>query len=312
MKSILTKEIIKRRFSDTRVHVPPKGTFNSLVNQQPYTWTVNKFATRNVVNQCRFKSFPDPYISSIQFMAWQDNTVSEANRNVWMQFWIALDVCDYICMIVDSRNIDFFFEEEILEIGKPLILIINKYDLGRESAVSRKVMQLRNRIFRIFKFSSIDQKVNDEFLLFLRQNGNRKYAMIGYPNVGKSTLIKIISNHVKIKISNTPGKTKFVQAYKFTGIVFLDVPGLVFKRHSREELLIYNIVNVDQSKIDYEKLYVLILQRVSLDKILNHFKIKECTGTFDGLILAIEEQRKWSKERFFRTLLKNYFTGKLA
>ncbi|ELQ75133.1 putative GTP-binding protein MMR1 [Trachipleistophora hominis] len=318
MKSVLTKEIIKRRFGEPVPLRSKKENFGSSINHQLHISAVNNFAAKNVANPCKHKSFPDPYISYIQFLAWQNNTVAEMNRNVWLQFWIATDVCDYICVVVDSRNVGFFFEEELLEMGKPVILIMNKYDLCNgnvpdDNNFFRNRFKFVDRIFKIFKFSNVDQHVNIEFLEFLKSQGNRKYAMIGYPNVGKSSLIKTISNHVKIKISSTPGKTKFVQSYQFTDILFLDVPGLVFKRHSREELLIYNIINVDQSKIDYEKLFELLLQKISMIQIIEHFKIKllNTNCTLDELLAEIVKQRKWAKERFFRKLLKDFFEGKI-
>ena len=318
MRSVLTKEIIRRRFNEPMSLKSKKESFSSSINHQFHISAVNNFAAKNVPNPCKHSSFPDPYVSYIQFLAWQSNTVAEMNRNVWMQFWIAVDACDFVCVVVDSRNVDFFFEEELLEMGKPVILIMNKYDLLSGSVTncednSQRAKTFGDRIFKTFRFSNVDQHVNNEFLGFLRSQDNKKYAMIGYPNVGKSTLIKTISNHVKIKISNTPGKTKFVQSYQFTGILFLDVPGLVFKRHSREELLIYNIINVDQSKINYERLFMLLLQKISRKQMCEHFKIRPLSNscTLDDLLAEIERQRKWSKERFFRQLLKDFFDGKI-
>lgn len=310
MKSLLTKEIIRRRFGVPVIH-KKKESFSSSTVHAPHISALNNFATKNIVNLCKFSSFPDPHISQIQFLAWQNNTVAEMNRNVWLQFWIATGICDYICVVVDARNIDFFFEEELLELGKPVILILNKSDLWVKGS-EKKIEKHRSSFFKIFRFSNVEEKLNIDFISFLKQQGGKKYAMIGYPNVGKSTLIKTISNHVKIKVGSSPGKTKFVQSYKFTDVIFLDVPGLVFKRHSREELLVYNILNVDQSKINYEVLFSLILEKVEFEKVLHHFKIKLESQALDDLLFEIKKQRKWPKERFFRKLLKDFFDGKIV
>ncbi|CAK0800234.1 unnamed protein product [Prorocentrum cordatum] len=54
-------------------------------------------------------------------------------------------------------------------------------------------------------------------------------GFVGYPNVGKSSVINALFGAKKVSMSRTPGKTKHLQTLELTGGLSLcDCPGLVF------------------------------------------------------------------------------------
>jgi len=62
-----------------------------------------------------------------------------------------------------------------------------------------------------------------------------EYAFIGRSNVGKSSLINMLTNHKKLaKISGTPGKTQLINHFKINDNWFLvDLPGYGYARTSK-------------------------------------------------------------------------------
>lgn len=57
--------------------------------------------------------------------------------------------------------------------------------------------------------------------------------MVGYPNVGKSSIINTIVGKKKVGVANMPGKTKHFQTLILNNKVTLcDCPGLVFPKVS--------------------------------------------------------------------------------
>jgi len=64
-----------------------------------------------------------------------------------------------------------------------------------------------------------------------------EYAFIGRSNVGKSSLINMLTNHKKLaKTSGTPGKTQLINHFKINDNWFLvDLPGYGYARTSKSQ-----------------------------------------------------------------------------
>lgn len=73
-------------------------------------------------------------------------------------------------------------------------------------------------------------------------------GFIGYPNVGKSSVINALCETKKVSVSATPGKTKHLQTIKLREDVTLcDCPGLVFPSFlsSKAEMVLCGVLIVD-------------------------------------------------------------------
>ena len=64
-----------------------------------------------------------------------------------------------------------------------------------------------------------------------------EYAFIGRSNVGKSSLINMLTNQAKLaKVSNTPGKTQTINYFKINEAWYLvDLPGFGYARQSKDK-----------------------------------------------------------------------------
>lgn len=89
-------------------------------------------------------------------------------------------------------------------------------------------------------------------------------GMVGYPNVGKSSVINTLCGLKKVAVGSTPGKTKHFQTLPIGRHVMLcDCPGLVFPsmRTTKEDMVCDGILPIDQMK-DYRPPIGLVCQRI--------------------------------------------------
>ena len=70
------------------------------------------------------------------------------------------------------------------------------------------------------------------------QDTKPEYAFIGRSNVGKSSLINMLTNHKKLaKTSATPGKTLLINHFIINKVWYLvDLPGYGFAKRSKKEI----------------------------------------------------------------------------
>ena len=91
-------------------------------------------------------------------------------------------------------------------------------------------------------------------------------GMVGYPNVGKSSVINVLIASKKVSVSATPGKTKHFQTL-FCGddkdLMLCDCPGLVFPSQvtSKEELVLAGILPLNHIR-DYISPVALLTQLI--------------------------------------------------
>ncbi len=76
---------------------------------------------------------------------------------------------------------------------------------------------------------------------------------VGYPNVGKSSVINVLCGKKLVGVANRPGKTKHFQTLNLDDdLVLCDCPGLVFPSfaNSKAEMMTCGVLNIDTMR-DY-------------------------------------------------------------
>lgn len=89
-------------------------------------------------------------------------------------------------------------------------------------------------------------------------------GMVGYPNVGKSSLINVLFGKKRVAVASTPGKTKHLQTLILEkDILLCDCPGLVFPSVtiSKEEMVCDGILPIDELK-EWRPPIKLIVERI--------------------------------------------------
>ncbi len=175
------------------------------------------------------------------------------------QAQLAIDTADVILFLVDGRvgmtSTDLEVGNMIRKTKTPVLLVVNKIDtkelekdiyefynlgLGEPIAISAEqalgLGDMLDEVVKSFKFSDIDFE-EDERL---------KIAVLGKPNVGKSTLVNKLLGEERVIVSNIPGTTRDAidSTFKYYGeeYVLIDTAGLRRKNKIYDVIERYSIV----------------------------------------------------------------------
>lgn len=208
---------------------------------------------------------------------------------------------DVLLQVLDARDPNCCrcaaLEEEIhSQPGKKLVLILNKIDLIPQSNVLKWLTFLRQLYPTVaFKASTQEQSHNlsqnrvtgaakrlnlggstqsrgavgtDALMQLLKnycRNLNIKTAItvgvIGYPNVGKSSIINSLKRSKAASVSSIAGHTKCLQQVQIDSkIKLLDCPGIVFDDSDTDRLLLRNCINPESVQDPVQAVQVLLEQ----------------------------------------------------
>jgi len=101
-------------------------------------------------------------------------------------------------------------------------------------------------------------------------------GFVGYPNVGKSSVINALFGAKKVSMSRTPGKTKHLQTLELADseITLCDCPGLVFPSvvATKSQLVINGTVPLTELR-DFVSPVGLVVDKVGPDRILRKYGV---------------------------------------
>ncbi|NMA83131.1 MAG: ribosome biogenesis GTPase Der [Epulopiscium sp.] len=189
---------------------------------------------------------------------------------------IAIDTADVIIFLVDAKqgltDSDFHVASMLRKAQKPVVLVVNKIDnmqrepleiyefynlgLGDPIPISAgQALGLGDMLDEVVKhFYEVPEIEEDDDVI--------KVAVIGKPNVGKSSLINKILGEERTIVSNTPGTTRdaidspvTIDGHRY---IFIDTAGLRRKSKVTEEIERYSIVRT-VAAIERADIAVLII-----------------------------------------------------
>ncbi|MEZ0345739.1 MAG: GTPase [Infirmifilum sp.] len=144
---------------------------------------------------------------------------------------------DVIVEVVDARDPLGTRSQEIEKMadsmGKPLIIVVNKADLVPKEDVEKWARILRKE--RTTVFISATKRLGTRFLWKILSRTAVKrpivVAIVGVPNVGKSTIINYLKGAHSVGTSPIPGYTQHVTRLRVARwLRVLDTPGVVPRR----------------------------------------------------------------------------------
>jgi len=204
---------------------------------------------------------------------------------------------------------------------KKIILVLNKIDLVPQQITQKWVTQLRKEFPTIlFKANTQDQQshlssnnifsnslnnkeeliedllksskaLGADNLLQLIKNYSRddkiKHAvtvgLIGYPNVGKSSVINSLKRSKAVSVSSVPGHTKSMQeVFIDSKVKLLDCPGVIFSTADEKTLVLKNIIKVGDVKDPVGPMED-ILAKVNKSQLLIQYEIADFSTTTEFL-----------------------------
>ncbi|WP_346966354.1 ribosome biogenesis GTPase Der [Clostridium perfringens] len=175
------------------------------------------------------------------------------------QAQIAIEMADVIVFVVDGKEGLTAADQEVAQMlrksKKPVVLVVNKidrlaleensyefYNLGIGDPITISASQglglgdMLDEVVKYFKDPSEDEE-DDEYI---------RIAMIGKPNVGKSSLINRLLGEERVIVSNVPGTTRdSIDSYLETEdgkFILVDTAGLRRKSKVKEEIERYSVI----------------------------------------------------------------------
>ncbi len=152
--------------------------------------------------------------------------------DVWLKRWIAykhvLRECDVVLQVLDARDPAGTLNRGLSRYMSKMIIVVNKSDLV--PALNLEELQ---RLLRGYRGVAVSSKTGGGFnQLFQEIKGVTlrrpiKVAVVGYPNVGKSSMMNRLARRKATKVSPIPGETKNVQWISLGDVLLCDTPGIV-------------------------------------------------------------------------------------
>jgi nuclear GTP-binding protein len=244
---------------------------------------------------------------------------------------------------------------------KRIVLVLNKIDLVPPEVVQKWLVYLRKEFPTVaFKASTQQQRshlaapgggaVNKateagevrtgsgaagaDTLVQLIKNYSRSHdlkravtvGVLGYPNVGKSSVINSLKRSKAVGVSAMPGFTKSLQEVQLDSkVTLIDCPGVIFDEEGKDlaskngasaSLLLRNCISVDQIE-DPEGAVEGILRRCAREKLMALYAIPGFETTQDFLSHIAVKRGKVGKggvpdrEGAARAVLQDWNSGKI-
>eukprot|EP01103_Thecamoeba_quadrilineata_P007848 TRINITY_DN17669_c0_g1_i1.p1 TRINITY_DN17669_c0_g1~~TRINITY_DN17669_c0_g1_i1.p1 ORF type:complete len:595 (-),score=190.75 TRINITY_DN17669_c0_g1_i1:161-1945(-) len=287
-----------------------------------------------------------------------DPKLSKENskKAYYREFKKVVEASDIVLEVLDARDPlgcrCFSVEQFILsrDPNKKIILILNKIDLVPKENIEQWLKYLRNFYPTIaFRCSLQEQKrkgqassslgnmseaaqttretlgagallsLLKQYSLNLKLKTSVTVGIIGYPNVGKSSLINSLKRSRAVGVGATPGFTKTAQEIHLDKhIKLLDSPGIVFSQGEvTPELVLRNAVKLE--KVEDPVIAVeALMSRCSRDKLMSTYGLKTPWRNTTEFLTYIATKRgklghggKLDLLAAARSILRDWITGRL-
>jgi ribosome biogenesis GTPase A len=245
-------------------------------------------------------------------------------KNFWKLVNRVIKYSDILILLLDARSIEETrnseVETKIKLAKKPLIYCISKSDLVNKKSLGS--IKLTPKVFISAKEHTGIAKLRERILIEGRKITRNKeryiVGVLGYPNVGKSSLINAVRGRKAAPTSSVSGFTKGVQKINAgTRILFLDTPGVIPYKE-KDATKHANIGSIDANKVKNPDLVVMDLLEQYPGKIEAKYSVP-VSSDFEATIETIAKKRNkilkkgvLDIETTARMILKDWQTGKIS
>ena len=153
------------------------------------------------------------------------------------RFWImvnkVIDEANVLLLVLDARMVEETRNDEIeakvKEAGKPLIYVLNKCDLVDKYVVEQYKSKIPNSVFISSKDHLGTTMLRTKIMIAAHRLGlvKVKVGVLGYPNVGKSSVINALKGKGSAKTSSMSGYTRHLKNIRTSKIMLIDTPGVI-------------------------------------------------------------------------------------
>uniref|UniRef100_A0A8C8B3B3 Nucleolar GTP-binding protein 2 n=1 Tax=Otus sunia TaxID=257818 RepID=A0A8C8B3B3_9STRI len=210
------------------------------------------------------------------------------SRRIWGELYKVIDSSDVVVQVLDARDpmgtrsphVESYLKKE--KHWKHLIFVLNKCDLVPTWATKRWVAVLSQEYPTLAFHASLTNPFGKgAFIQLLRQFGKLhsdkkqiSVGFIGYPNVGKSSVINTLRSKKVCNVAPIAGETKVWQYITLMRRIFLiDCPGVVYPSGDTEtDVVLKGVVQVEKIKSPEDHISA-VLERAKPEYIRKTYKI---------------------------------------
>ena len=174
-------------------------------------------------------------------------------KRAWKRFWRAVKDADIVLEVLDPRDPEAYrlknVEKKLVEMGKKVILVINKCDLVPRPVLEKWKKKFSKEYPTIYVSARHRLGTGQLRKLILKNSPKElkviRVAVIGYPNVGKSSIINILKGSHSAPTGAKPGVTRHIQILRRGRLKILDTPG-VFPIEDETSLVYKGALRIDK------------------------------------------------------------------
>ena len=226
------------------------------------------------------------------------------NEDIKVQAELAIDESDLILFVVDGKNEldpnDYLIRDMLIKSHKDVIVVVNKLDNDKRKDNVYNFYELGfEHVFGVSAEHNIGFKELMEFITSSMRESEEvidstlKFAIIGRPNVGKSSLINALLNEDRVIVSNVAGTTRDAIDTKFnyngSEYIAIDTAGMRKKGKIYEDIEKYSLIR-SLKAIERSDVCVIVID--AKEGIIEHDKhiVSYATEAGKGIVLVIN---KW-------------------
>lgn len=190
-----------------------------------------------------------------------------------------LKLIDLAMIVLDARAPLATLNPEVLKLAanKEKIIILNKIDQADEATTKKWAKYFETKGAKVLMINSTKLNSGAVVKLIIATMQDKtarqlargivtrplRVAVMGIPNVGKSTLINALANKKAMRVENRPGVTRALKWIKIANnIELLDTPGVLWPKLTDQEvaLKIAMLGGIKETNLPTEKLSYEILK----------------------------------------------------
>nr|CCC91793.1 putative GTP-binding protein [Trypanosoma congolense IL3000] len=232
----------------------------------------------------------------------------QSNR-IWNELYKVIDSADIVLYVLDARDPpgtrSAYLEEYMRKEKKykHFVFILNKCDLIPLWATARWLQILSKDYPTVAFHASMNHPFGKGSVISLLRQFSKlqnvthrgssrtktpiSVGVIGYPNVGKSSLINTLRHKAVCKVAPVPGETKVWQYVALTRNIFLiDCPGVVYDREANNDVqaVLKGVIRVERmGNADKTEVVNTVLEIVKPKDIAATYGITEWRNVNDFL-----------------------------
>jgi len=241
-------------------------------------------------------------------------------QNFWKTVNQVIEKADILLEVIDARDVattrNIEIENKVEKSGKLLIYVLNKCDLVDKGDIEKIKRTLKPCVFVSAKEYHGFKMLKDRIIIEGKRLGFNvpRVGVLGYPNMGKSSIINVLKGKKSARTSAESGFTKGKQLIVTRQMHFIDTPGVIPYKEKDE---INHAITGINTKIKEPDIIILQILEEYPGIIEEHYgveTIKDIDETLNQIAIKLNYLVKGGMgdiNRVSKRILKDFQSGEI-